>query len=596
MEEIKNMVMLEEKMHLNKVQKIIAEQLEEVNRALDNSKSQIIQQKQYLWENIYELDPEEIASNRESISEEHDSYEFRESKKRLLLKLQDNTYFGKIGFIYEGEDYAEEIYIGLGGLQSKNGRESIIFDWRAPISKLYYDGELGNTCYEAPMGKINGKIIQRRQLKVRKGILEYAINSGFKIDDEILQKELSSNSSTKMKNIVATIQKEQNSIVRDQFSPIMVVQGVAGSGKTSIALHRVAFLLYQNRKNLHSSDILIISPNSIFADYISNVLPELGEENISEVSFDEIAKHEMKGICKYESKYQQMEYIIGCTNESDDRLKRIRLKNSIIFLNELKNYVKHIEKTLLHFTSYDLNGVVFEKAMRNMAETTNVLSIYTEFIELLGKKYDELKNDRINESYLLYEDVFPVILLKLLLDGKKVPQFNRIKHVIVDEMQDYSLVQYEILNSYFKCKMTILGDINQVIDRNTDFLLDNIQNIFNQKVTLIKLLKTYRSTFEISKFCGKLCKLNGIEAVERHGKNPVLEECKDYNNMIEKIQSIMDMIDFSKITSVAVICKTSGAAEKLFYSLGDKYKEKSILMNKDNDVFQEGFIITNSLG
>ncbi|MDE7212080.1 MAG: AAA family ATPase, partial [Lachnospiraceae bacterium] len=328
--------MQEEQEHFGEIQKIIGEQLQDIDISLDKSREDIIKQKKYFWENLYEMDPKEIAANRTILSEDHDSYEFKENQKRLLLKMQGNPYFGRVDFIYDGECEAEPLYIGLGGLRRKNGPETLIYDWRAPISGMYYDFDIGKAFYEAPMGRIEGEICRKRQIKIKKGVLEYVLDSDFKVDDEILQKELSGNGSTKMRNIVATIQKEQNSIVRNQSASVMLVQGVAGSGKTSIALHRIAFLLYHNRKNLHSSEILILSPNNIFADYISNVLPELGEENISEVSFDEIAEHELAGICKFEKKYVQMEYVIGCKSEEDERLSRIRLKGSMAFLRELQ--------------------------------------------------------------------------------------------------------------------------------------------------------------------------------------------------------------------------------------------------------------------
>lgn len=638
-------ILNEELQHLMTVQKIIREQIDEVENSLGNSKEDIMKQKRYLWENIYELDPEEIASNRQSISEEHDTFEMRESKKRLLLKLQDNTYFGRVDFVYEGdsEEEAEVLYIGLGGLRSKSGIITYVYDWRAPISSMYYDYDIGPASYEAPMGTIGGYIIKKRQLKVRKGNLEYALDSGLKIDDEILQKELSGNGSIKMRNIVATIQKEQNSIVRDQTSTIMLVQGVAGSGKTSIALHRIAFLLYQNRSNLNSSDILIISPNNIFADYISNVLPELGEQNISEVSFDEIAQHEMKGICKYETKYEQMEYIIKCRDESDERIERIRFKGSIQFLEEMKKYVEALDKQFVEFDSYTLNGYKVEgsllkklyegifstkapierldmigdriadmyendnnaiisvssrndikQSIRGMAKTSNVLENYRDFICTLSSKYDVEQDDYISDNYLQYEDVFPVVLLKFMLYGKQNPQFARIKHVIVDEMQDYSMVQYEILSLLFKCKMTILGDVNQVVDKSNDLVLENVQKVFNEKVSLIKMMKSYRSTFEISEFCRKLCSLEDAESFERHGKVPVFQDCESYDGMVKRVQEKIDETDLSQITTAVVICKSSEAAETIYSSLEDEYKEKCYLMNKQDADFHEGFIITNS--
>ena len=638
-------IITEEKEHLEKVQMIIKEQIDKVEEQLNTSKTDIINQKHYLLENLYEMDFGEIVSNRVTISEEFDSYETKADKKRLLLKLQNNTYFGRIDFVYDGdtEEDVQIMYIGLGGLRSKNGRKTIIFDWRAPVCSMYYDFDLGEAYYEAPIGYMKGKIVQKRQLKVRKGELEYVLSSDFKVDDEILQKELSENGSTKMRNIVATIQREQNVIIRDQGSTVMVVQGVAGSGKTSIALHRIAFLLYQNRKNLKSSEILIISPNSIFSDYISNVLPELGEQNISEVNFDEIAAHEMKEIRKFESKYQQMEYIITCKEENDNRLQRIRFKSGTLFLIEIKKFVSNLEGTLFSFSDYKLNDYIFKKdeieklfritfthmpiferidkigdrladiyesdkniivsvnfrneikqSLRSMAKITDIVQIYSQFIGQMSHKYDILEKDYISDDILFYEDVFPIVLLNFMLNGKEKSKFDRIKHVIVDEMQDYSMVQYEILNYLFQCRMTILGDINQVVDRENTTVLDTIQEIFGEKLTIVKMMKNYRSTYEIGDFCRRLCNLTDTEIFGRHGKKPVLEECDNYSHMIEMLQRKMDELDLSKITTMAIICKSSVAAHKLYQSLDAIYKGKCYLMNKEDDNFHEGILITNS--
>lgn len=634
--------MLEEINHLKEVQGIITEQLEEIEKAIDENKQKIIKQKRYLWENLYELDPEEIASNRMSISEDQDSYELREEKKRLLLKLQDNTYFGKIDFMYDDDDEVEQIYIGLGGLRKKNKNTSVIYDWRAPISSMYYDFDLGAAYYDAPMGRIDCNIKQKRQLKIKKGELLYALDADIRVADEILQRELSENGSTKMRNIVATIQKEQNAIVRNQKANIMLVQGVAGSGKTSIALHRIAFLLYQNRGNLRSGDVLIISPNTIFSDYISNVLPELGEQNISEVSFDEMAQHELKGICHFETKYEQMEYIVKCKKDTDKRLQSIRFKKNILFLKELKNYVHQIEDDVVNFTSYKINGwkyskelieelyfntfkqfPVFERlerigdrivdvyesehgirlsvagcneirqSLREMAVTTNLIEIYNMFLQTISSKYAVLKDECVSVSKVEYEDVFPIVLLKFLLNGRKPSQYDRIKHVLVDEMQDYSMIQYEILKMLFKCKMTILGDINQVVDKQ-DSILNNIQNIFGEKVVLVKMLKSYRSTYEIGEFCRKLCNLTEAESFERHGKKPIIKKCLDYKDMVGQIQNKMDQIDMTTMTTAVVICKSAKEAEQIYSALDESHKDKCYLMNTSAANFKEGIIITNS--
>ena len=633
----------EEKNHLTEVQAIINEQLLKVESDQERRKSDIQDQKRYLWENVYELDPEEIASNRALISEDHEMYEFFEDSKRLLLKLKDNSYFGRIDFIYENEDVPETLYIGLGSLKKSDSVDNVIYDWRAPVSSMFYDFDKGFAYYEAPGGRIEGTLVKKRQLKVRKGQLEYALDSDVKIDDEILQKELSSNGSVKMRNIVATIQREQNSIVRNQSALIMVVQGVAGSGKTSIALHRIAYLLYQNRNNLSSSEVLIISPNRIFADYISNVLPELGEQNISEVSFDEIAAHELDGITKYETKYQQLEYIVNCDKKNNKRIKEIRFKNSYAFVNEMKVFVSKIEGEIIRFNDFKLddytigkeqledmyfrvfkNYPIFER-LSKMAEriadlyesrknvriseasrkgiqdsiisTTkyaDVLDIYDLFIRKMAEEYSELRSNRIDRSELLYEDVFPVVLMKFLLFGSVPLQFKRIKHVIVDEMQDYTAAQYQLLKLLFKCKMTILGDVDQVVDRNEQNVVDTLKAIFGEDIVFVKMMKTYRSSFEISEFCRKIAGVDGIKSFERHGEKPIITECENSIEMIKKIESCMDDFKKNNLTTQVYICKTALQAEELYKTLDDTHKADCYLMNSPDDMFKEGIIITNS--
>ncbi|WPP48753.1 helicase domain-containing protein [Catalinimonas niigatensis] len=197
--------------------------------------------------------------------------------RRKLTKLSETPYFGRIDFAQNGRTKRLPIYIGMYSFIGGTPDTYPIYDWRAPVSSMFYDFELGKAWYETPAGTVNGTIELRRQYRIRKGRMEYVIENSVNIQDDLLQRELSQASDDKMKQIVATIQRDQNAIIRNETSPVMIIQGVAGSGKTSIAIHRIAFLLYRFRDTIRSNDMLIISPNKVFADYISNVLPELGE-------------------------------------------------------------------------------------------------------------------------------------------------------------------------------------------------------------------------------------------------------------------------------------------------------------------------------
>lgn len=228
-----------------------------------------------------------------------------------------------------------------------------------------------------------------------------------------------------------------------------------------------------------------------------------------------------------------------------------------------------------------------------MAATRNVVELYWEFIASLKEKYPVLEHDVTVEN-LMYEDVFPVLLLKFMLFGRQKPRFDRIKHVIVDEMQDYSMIQYELLHLLFHCKMTILGDVNQVVDRGNEMFLEQVGEVFGQKITVVKMLKSYRSTYEISEFCRKLCHLTDAESFERHGKPVVFEECRDYGGMVAKIQERMDGVKCSEMTTLAVICKTSAAAKKLYDALDEEHKGGCYLLDGEDAEFHEGILITSA--
>ncbi|MDE7308716.1 MAG: AAA family ATPase, partial [Lachnospiraceae bacterium] len=269
----------------------------------------------YFWENYNEFDEygyEEYDNQTAYLMRSRERDEnFKELKR--YKKMTDSPYFGKIQFTYEGEQEPENFYIGIGNFWKESDMVPLIFDWRAPVSSLFYDYDRGPASYEAPSGTLFGEINQKMQFKIKHSKMIYAVEHDMKIDDDILRSALAGNADAKLKSIVTSIQKEQNAIIRNRKDKILVIQGCAGSGKTSIALHRIAYLLYHNRDTLKASNVLILSPNGIFADYISHILPELGEENISEMSFDDFAYHELKGFGEAEDIYDHLEQLISLT-------------------------------------------------------------------------------------------------------------------------------------------------------------------------------------------------------------------------------------------------------------------------------------------
>ena len=213
----------------------------------------------YYWENYTEMDQYgyEDYDNQQALLHQVNSNEEKAKLKRRFEKMQDSPFFGRVDFCFEDEDKAEPFYIGIGNFAERAGMTPLVYDWRAPVSGLFYDYDKGPASYEAPSGTISGEIAAKWQYKIRNGRMVYGFESDVKIDDEILKQELGNSGDAQLKSIVRTIQKEQNEIIRNTKDRILVIQGAAGSGKTSIALHRIAYLLYHDRKNLRSSNILI---------------------------------------------------------------------------------------------------------------------------------------------------------------------------------------------------------------------------------------------------------------------------------------------------------------------------------------------------
>ncbi len=280
-----NDMYVKEEKYLEKVKQIATKHIEKTNINILKEKEKIYEFKKFIWTESGSMNELEYS---DILNEANSRVHKTENQVKKLLKYEkicDSAYFGRIDFKTQEEIY--NVYIGTYGLLENN--KNYIFDWRAPISSLFYDNIIGKAEYEAPMGKIKGEITLRRQYKIEEGRIKRIIESDINIDDDILQEILSSNSSEKMKNIVTTIQKEQNEVIRNTKDKCLIVQGVAGSGKTSVALHRIAYLLYKE-KELNYNNILIFSPNNIFSEYISSVLPELGEENVLNTTFNELVK------------------------------------------------------------------------------------------------------------------------------------------------------------------------------------------------------------------------------------------------------------------------------------------------------------------
>lgn len=327
----------------------IREQLQELHVVAKSRKEQVAATRRTLWQEgaraptDFEDQVELVGQITELNREEMQHALYRRMVDRFE-RLMRSPYFARVDFRAQGENDPEAIYIGTSSLVDRESGEHWVYDWRAPISGMYYDYELGEAGYPCEDGRIEGEITLKRQYRIVDGKLVYLFDSGLKIDDEILQEMLSKHVDDRMRTIITSIQREQNRVIRDEHHRILFVQGPAGSGKTSIALHRVAYLLYRHRHTLAADNMIIFSPNRIFSDYIGEVLPELGEENVHQTTFDEYASERLGGRLALETRHEQMEYLLSAPRDAAyrARVRAIQFKASGRFLDILRAYVDHL--------------------------------------------------------------------------------------------------------------------------------------------------------------------------------------------------------------------------------------------------------------
>jgi len=359
---------IEEVNYLEEIIDLLKYKLDIETEKLAEQKMDLIAARKEMWENTTHSssDFDKLSDLNQYLSAlNSQTFSYTELEKRIAKyeKMIDSPYFSRIDFTEAGYDDTEKIYIGLFNLMDENTHEIKVYDWRAPISSIYYRSELGPVEYKAPSGIIKGTVSLKRQYKIINGKLEYFFDSNVNIVDELLMEALSKNMTSKMKTIVETIQKQQDLIIRDLDNDLLVVQGVAGSGKSSVALHRIAFLLYQGLNlQLSSNNIIVISPNTLFSKYISNVLPELGENNISEYTFENIFVKLFDNKLSVKTKSENFENIICAETEIKRNLLRSydEFKGSTVFLKIIERFIKYFERKLIPFEDVYFDGEIIE--------------------------------------------------------------------------------------------------------------------------------------------------------------------------------------------------------------------------------------------
>lgn len=625
----------QEKEYLKQIISFLKKVIGNTDASVKDHVDTLAEYKDYIWSNK-DIDPHEIRSMRESILNHFALGESVINKHKRLTKILAIPYFGRIDFLEKKENSkVMPTYIGIHTFYDPESRATLIHDWRAPVSSMFYDHELGEAGYRSPSGEIKGVISLKRQYRIRGGKMEFMIESALTVHDDILQKELSSNVDDKMKNIVATIQREQNRIIRNEDIRTLIIQGVAGSGKTSIALHRIAYLLYTFRDSISSKDILIISPNKVFSDYISNVLPELGEETVPETSMEQI----LSGVLEHKYKYQTY---FGLVNEllekpSSSLIDRIAYKASFGFISELDKFILHIENTYfkaadvkltkyitipapfieeqyLRFNRYPIRRRfdamadymldmlkiqyaftvttagrnLLKKEIRLMFAGNNDIQVYKDFFKWTNNP----GMFKMRKGHTLeYSDLAPLAYLHLALEGNGNQPF-RVKHLLIDEMQDYSPIQYKVIQKLFPCRKTVLGDAGQSVNPYGSSTAETIQKSLTAS-EIMKLCKSYRSTFEITDFAQKIHPNAELEPVARHGEKPQILQ---FGSAVEELSGIMGLISTyrkSGYKSLGIICKTEQQAREMADVL-KSYANDISFLSSQSSAFVQGIVITSA--
>ncbi len=611
--------------HLDDVKRKLNDAIKQANNSVQRLDKDYMDFKRYMVQYHGEIDPHEMFQNELALKRIDSRGTFAVEIRDKLAKLLDSPYFARIDFREASQETPALFYIGRFAFSHHGDLQ--ISDWRSPIASMFYDCELGPAGYDAPAGRIDGELTRKRQFKIKNGEMEYALESSVNIQDDILQRELSRTSDDKMKSIIATIQKEQNRIIRNEKTETLLIQGVAGSGKTSIALHRIAYLLYRFKDRLSARNVAILSPNKVLGNYISNVLPELGEQPIYGMSFADIAKVQLEGVIQFESDHDPLE------TEDPQWGERVRFKSTLDFIKLMDDYLALIPETIFEpsdytfgqfsapsewihsrFAAYHKHPVKrrlqmiaddihdrFEtgnfmeeplpkarailKSLAAMVKVKNTLALYKDFYKHMNIADKFVMPAR---KTLEWADVYPFMYFQAAFEGlQESPVIN---HLLIDEMQDYTPVQYAVMNILFKCPKTILGDFGQFINPNHLHTLGDLCKLY-ESAELIELNKSYRSTYEIITFAKRIQNVASLEATLRHGDAPDLIYCRSEQEELAQIKRKIDAFLNNGNVTLGIILKTNGAAKALYDILSQNCEVH--LISPESAAFVNGISITS---
>lgn len=588
-----------EENYLDKTVNLVRKKISKLGQELYDDDSKVLEFKKLIWDTHTEMDPTEMRSMMAESDLQVTIMQSKGNYLQRLFRIQNKPYFGSIRF-KEEDNEEENIYIGITHVEDK--LNYYVHDWRSPICSMFYDFETGPAYYKAPSGIIRGDITRKRQYIIEDAKLKHIFDNDLNISDSLLQEVLAEESSDKMKNIVNTIQEEQNKVIRNTEDKNLIVEGIAGSGKTSVALHRIAFLLYRI-PNLTSGNVVVFTPNKVFSEYISNVLPELGEDNTYDMTFYDL-------LCQNINEYKDIEDFTGfisryykgnVTNydmikykQSDDIIKDIdnyiaNLLDNVCFMDNLTfdNFIEVDKEELNTMLKYKYNRFPLFERVKEIAKriasnnyegsTKNASAIMKKLKDIINIKLD-LKyiindfyssdffkyKDKLSDKYLFYEDACIFLYIKSLLVG-----FNTnhvIREIVIDEAQDYNKLQYLIIKKTFKTSnYTILGDTNQTINPYYKYdSLEELTSIFDSS-KYITLTKTYRSTGKIIDYTNKILGLNHVTAIRNDKASDII-----FRNNVGKDDFLRDIEYLKNISkSIAIITKNDSEASYVYDLLKD---------------------------
>ncbi|MDU7477180.1 MAG: RNA polymerase recycling motor HelD [Paenibacillus macerans] len=710
----KDQAWLEEQRRIEYVADQIDARIRKLEREVGSVRGDVVAMRKDFWDevtvNFSEADDvgETSTSLRQQsqvLAEREKSHLHASAMLGKMKRLKESPYFGRIDFAEAGEAAAEAIYLGIASLLEDGDETFLVYDWRAPISNLYYDSVPGPASYETPSGTISGEMKLKRQFVIRGRELRLMFDTGVTIGDELLQQVLGRSSDAQMKSIVATIQREQNRIIRNDRSRMLIVQGAAGSGKTSAALQRVAYLLYKHRDVLQADQMILFSPNPMFNSYVSTVLPELGEENMQQTTFQEYLEHRLGRDFQLEDPFVQIEYVLSAREDEayQARIDAIRFKSSVQYLEAIARYKELLEKKAMKFKplrfqgrevigaeaiaaqfyGYDpairlanrcellkewllkelaafgknelnqpwveeqiqlLDTEDYQRAYQRMRRKNqgkgdsfsdyedektilakmvvsdrlkplrkwvkslrfvDVTRLYTQLFSdvslfrevhpgALPERWDEICSQtlrKIAEGELFYEDITPLLYLKELLLGFR--SNTSIRHVIIDEAQDYSAFQLFFLKRLFpRAKITALGDFNQAIYAHGSVLQESglLVDLYGPEETeVISLTRSYRSTKEIVEFTrGMVPGGEHIVPFNRSGERPRVTVLDTREGLLRAIAEELKRLAEEGYESVAVICKTAEQSAEVQRALEPLLPAPPKLVKKTTLGFEKG--------